>query len=239
MGDLLSLVQLYDRHYPSPTHDIAEQIEDVDLAFIQEDYPKLIASIEAGSTRVRDVVLSLRNFSRLDESDIKLVDIHEGIENTLIMLNHRLINESGKPIIQISRDYDNLPKVECYAGLLNQALMSILFNAIEALSRPDAVAQTAQPSENTFQPQITLRTTLVGNSWIKIAVANNGPSIPPEVQQQMFEPFFTTKPVGQGTGMGLSMAYQIVNVKHGGKLFCFSEADTDTEFVIQIPIKQS
>lgn len=238
MDEVLSLIQLYDKHYPDPADEISEQADEIDIAFIQEDCPKLLNSIESGSTRVRDVVLSLRNFSRLDESDIKLVDIHEGIENTLMMLNHRLTNEADEPIIQVSRDYDELPQVECYAGLLNQAFMSILFNAIEAFDNEDSTAYIAAQPQETFQPKITLQTTLVGESWAQITITNNGPPIRPEIQNQIFEPFFTTKPVGQGTGMGLSMAYQIVHGKHNGKLFCFSDAEADTEFVIQIPIKQ-
>ena len=227
MEDLLSLVQLYEHYYPEPVNEIAAETKAVDLDFIQGDLPKLLSSIEVGSNRVRDIVLSLRNFSRLDEAEVKPVDIHEGLENTLVLLNHRLASGATESRIRIVRDYVQLPMVECYAGLLNQAFMSVLINAIEAFDKAVTDVDLRR---------ITLRTALIDDEWVQIAIANNGPPISPKVQKRMFEPFFTTKAVGQGTGMGLPTAYQIVTIKHKGKLVCFSEENTETEFVIQIPI---
>jgi signal transduction histidine kinase len=233
--DLLDFVQLYQEHYPQPTPDIEAEAEEIDLEFLQQDLPKMLASMKVGSDRIRQIVLSLRNFSRMDESEIKPVNIHEGIDSTLMILQHRLKARPERPEIEVIKDYGQLPLVECYAGQLNQVFMNILVNAIDALEehnhKRSYQEMQAQPS------QITIRTAVLEGQWVQVAIADNGGGMTPQTQQQIFNPFFTTKPVGKGTGMGMSISYQIITEKHGGKLECFSTLGKGTEFVIQIPRK--
>ena len=168
--------------------------------------------------------MSLRNFSRLDESDIKTVDIHEGIDSTLVILNHRLKTDNENTVIKVTKQYGELPLVDCYPSQLNQVLMNILANAVEAL-------------EETAEPEISI-TTEVKDKSVSIRIKDNGPGIPQEIQPQILDPFFTTKPIGKGTGMGMSISYQIITEKHGGQLMFTSEVGQGTEFCINIPITQ-
>lgn len=233
---LISLVHKYQHHCPTVAKDIQTEAEKTELDFILEDLPKVLGSIQMGSDRICDIVLSLRNFSRLNESSIKAVDIHSGLDNTLTILNHRLKASPDRPAIDVVKEYDHdLPPVECYAGLLNQTFMNILANAIEAI---DEVSQ-AQPWEQSHNGsgKITVKTALVDQQWVHISITDTGAGIPPDVQQQIFNPFFTTKPVGKGTGMGLAISYQIITEQHGGKLECFSVQNKGTEFVLQIPLQ--
>lgn len=230
--DLLELLTLYDRQYPDSTLDIQTKVEDIDLEFLREDLPKILRSMQVGTERIREIVQSLRNFSRLDEAEIKTVEIHEGIDSTLMILQGRLKANSQRPTIQVLRDYGSLPLVECYAGQLNQVFMNILTNAIDALEERDT---KRSPTELSQHPsQITIRTEAVANQVV-IRIADNALGMPEEVQKRLFDPFFTTKAVGKGTGLGMSISYQIVTEKHGGSLTCISELGQGTEFVIQIP----
>jgi signal transduction histidine kinase len=235
--DLLAFVQLYQQQYPHPSAAIQTAAEDIDLEFLQEDLPKMLASMKLGTDRIRQIVLSLRNFSRMDEAEYKSVDIHEGIDSTLLILQHRLKAKPERPEIQIIKDYDTLPLVQCYAGQLNQVLMNILVNAIDAIEEKNA-QQTHHALKNNLS-QITIRTSVINATWVEIAIADTGGGMPEEVQQRIFDPFFTTKAVGKGTGMGMSISYQIITEKHSGKLECFSTPEKGTEFVIQIPLKQN
>ena len=235
--DLLGFVSLYQDHYPNPEAEIQEEAEAIDLEFMQADLPKMLSSMKMGTDRIRQIVLSLRNFSRMDEAEIKPVDIHEGIDSTLMILQHRLKARPERPEVQVIKEYGNLPLVECYAGQLNQVFMNILTNAIDALEESNASRsyQDVQSHPN----RITVRTRLRDDQWVEIAIADNGPGIPREIQQRIFNPFFTTKPIGKGTGMGMSISYQIVTEKHHGRLDCFSMPDQGTEFIIQIPVRQA
>lgn len=265
--DLLEFVQLYQHHYPDPAPEIQAAAEDIDLEFLQADLPKMMSSMKIGTDRIRQIVLSLRTFSRMDEAEIKPVDLHEGIDSTLLILQHRLKARSDRPEILINKDYGSLPLVECYAGQLNQVFMNILTNAIDAIEetpkfkgeslkletqfsaqrstdasdqfpRNDSKNGLENPLENNTSnlPTITIRTSVVDAQWVQIAIADNGPGMPHSIQQRIFNPFFTTKPIGKGTGMGMSISYQIVTEKHRGKLECFSIPGKGTEFIIQIPI---
>ncbi len=220
--DLLSLLNLYQQHYPDPQSAIEEKIEEIDLDYLCEDVSKVLSSMKIGAQRIREIVLSLRNFSRLDEADIKKVDIHEGIENTLLILNHRL-----KQGVEVIKTYGNLPLIECYPAQLNQVFMNIISNAIDAL--------LDDKSDKTSK-EIKIATSRVNDSYIKVSISDNGPGIPPEIKAKLFDPFFTTKPVGKGTGLGLSICYKIVE-KHHGKIEIFSEIGRGTEFVISLPIE--
>ena len=228
---LLKLIELYRQEYSDINPQIQELTEEIELDFLIEDLPKLLISMKMGAERIREIVLTLRNFSRLDESDMKAVNIHEGIDSTLIVLQSRLNRKADRPQIQILKHYGILPKVECYAGQLNQVLMNILNNAIDAL-----IGQ-ARGNEG-FMPTIAIATEIIDSQWVKIAIKDNGTGISPSVQKRIFDPFFTTKPVGQGTGLGLSISYQIVTEKHRGRLKCVSEPSKGTEFVIELPVQQ-
>ena len=234
--DLLALVHLYQQHYPNPVPEIQEQIEDIDLDFLIEDLPKMLDSMNVGAERIRQIVLSLRNFSRLDEAEMKQVDIHEGIDSTLLILQNRLKAHGKHPGIELVKEYGDLPSVECYAGQLNQVFMNILSNALDAL---DSYNQQRQLDENRVDPStITIRTLELNPDYIAVGIADNGPGITQEVRTRIFDPFFTTKPVGKGTGLGLSISYQIVVDKHRGSILCKSEPGQGTEFWIEIPVRQ-
>ena len=173
-----------------------------------------------------------------------------GIDSTLMILAHRLKAQSNRPRIEVIREYENLPLVECCAGQLNQVFMNILSNAIDALEASTSVpvekvdgasrrvnSTPCQPT-NLPTPTIHIQTKRVDANHVAIHMTDNGPGIPEDIKQQLFNPFFTTKPVGEGTGMGLSISYRIVNEKHGGSLQCFSKPEQGTTFVITIPLRQ-
>lgn len=232
INELFNLIDTYQEAYPNPTQIVEQMLKDIEVDFIREDLPKLLYSMKGGAERIRDIVLSLRNFSRLDESEMKPVDIHSGLESTLLILHSRLQSNEKNQQIQVKREYEKLPKVTCYAGQLNQVFMNILSNAIEALE------PSLSPSDNklcNMNPTITIRTSQSSES-VMISIADNGPGIEEEVISNIFDPFFTTKPVGSGTGLGLSISYSIVVEKHGGRLSCLSAPGLGAEFIIEIPL---
>jgi len=234
--DLLDLIQFYQEYYTHPAPEIQAQTEAIDLDFIKEDLPKLLNSMEMGADRIRQIVLSLRNFSRLDEAERKWVDIHEGLDNTLLILSHRLKGKLAHPSIEIIKEYGDLPKVQCYPGQLNQVFMNILSNAIDAIEE-DKKDSSLEDSQN-YSSTIRIGTEVNHTNSVIIRIADNGPGMTQEVQQRIFDPFFTTKPVGQGTGLGMSISYKIVVERHGGQLQCISAPGQGTEFLIYIPIQQ-
>ncbi|MGB3642739.1 MAG: ATP-binding protein [Rivularia sp. (in: cyanobacteria)] len=228
--DILELIELYQQEFPNPGDDIEEKLDNMELDFLKEDLPKILASMKMGATRIREIVLSLRNFSRLDEADMKEVDIHEGIESTLLILQNRLKSKPNRTEIEIIKNYHQLPKVECYPGQLNQTFMNIINNAIDVLE---------EERDNDIQnPQISIHTELIDNKTVAVRIADNGKGMSEKVKNKLFDPFFTTKPVGKGTGLGLSITYQIIVDKHQGKLSCKSELGKGTEFTIEIPLYQ-
>ncbi len=251
---LLDLVNLYQDSYPNDMAKINGFLEQIDLDFIKEDLPKIMSSIKNGTERIREIVLTLRNFSRLDEADIKSVDIHEGIDSTLLILQNRLQSKSGYSAIQVIRHYGDLPLVECYASQLNQVFMNVLNNAIDAMpkfnhSLGDCPISNCSLSrlENKDSPKteienhtniIIISTQIVNSDTVSISIKDNGRGMDAEVKQKIFDPFFTTKPVGEGTGLGLSISYQIIVDKHNGKIECISAPRIGTEFVIKIPLRQ-
>jgi PAS domain S-box-containing protein len=255
--DILSLLDLYKEHYPTPAAAIVEQSEMINLNFIAKDLPKLLNSMQRGTDRIRSIVLSLRHFSRLDEADMKQADLHEGIESTLSILQHRLNSKGQHPEIQVFRDYANLPNVQCYPGQLNQVFMNIISNAIEALHQPQGANQADLGISDQASPAITISTSFLDSqdsdpslggllsqkptqktSSVLIRIADNGPGMSELVRTKLFDPFFTTKPVGQGIGLGLSISYQIVVEHHRGVLTCTSTPGKGTEFWIEIPIQK-
>ena len=234
--DLLHCVELYQHYHPNATPEIQEFFKKAEIEFLFDDLPKLFQSMKVGTERICEIVTSLRNFSRLDEADFKPANIHEGIDSTLMILQHRLKPSTDSPTIHVTKDYDTLPLIECYPGQLNQVFMNLLSNAIDALEErnlqatPEVIA--ANPGE------IRISTSLLNKDWIDIRIADNGLGIDEKVLSRLFDPFFTTKAVGKGTGLGLSISYQIVTEKHNGKIYCQSEVGKGTEFVIELPIRQ-
>ncbi|MEG4286941.1 PAS domain S-box protein [Microcoleus sp. A006_D1] len=235
-NDLLRILELYRSAYPEPTAEIQAELEEIDLEFIQEDLPNLLDSMAVGAHRIQEIVKSLRTFSRLDEAAFKEVNLHDGIDSTLMIIAHRLKPQGDKPAISIIKEYGNLPPVECYSGQLNQVFMNLLINAIDAVEEKERNCPSA--GDTSPIPTIKIRTEVVEGDRVKIAIADSGTGIPESVQQRLFDPFFTTKPVGKGTGLGLAISYEIVVKKHLGTLLCSSELGIGTEFAIEIPIRQ-
>lgn len=227
--DLLNLLRLYQQHYPNPVAEIQAESEEIDLDFLVEDLPKLLDSMKVGTDRIYEIVLSIRNFSRLDEGDKKPVNLHEGIENTLLILQNKLKAQGQRSAIEIIKEYGKLPPVVCCLGQLNQVFLNILNNAIDSLEEQRSRGETETPS-------IKIQTEVLEDGDIVVQITDNGSGMTHEVQEQIFEPFFTTKPIGKGTGLGLSISYQIIVEKHGGILKCTSKARHGTQFWIQIPV---
>ncbi|MEH2448393.1 MAG: ATP-binding protein [Nostoc sp.] len=243
--DLLKLVQIYQQLCPITPPRIQDEIEEIDLYFLTQDITKLFQSMKVGTERIKEIVKSLRNFSRLDEAELKQVNVHEGIDNTLMILEHRLQARHDKsPEIKVIKKYGQLPKVTCYASQLNQVFMNILVNAIDALETSANNSQWSAVNPQTTDnqkliknnPQIQIRTELIDEKWIAVSISDNGLGINEQVLSKLFDPFFTTKAVGKGTGLGLSISYQIIVEKHKGELRCFSTPGKGAEFVIKIPI---
>lgn len=245
--DLLELVQLYQAEYSSPTPILEQAIAQKDLSFLMNDLPRILQSMQVGSDRIREIIRSLQNFSRLDEAEIKTVDLHQGINSTLLILQHRFKANPTQKEIELIKDYGNLPLVQCYPGQINQVFMNILSNAIDAL---DEQRQERLPQEKNYclspleiQPaqdcKITIQTRQINPNMVAIRIADTGSGVAPDIQQQIFDPFFTTKPVGKGTGMGLAISYQIVVERHQGQLRYQTVPGQGTEFIIEIPIEQS
>ncbi len=241
--DLLHLASMYQQQCPaSPT--IREVQARIDLDFLREDAPKLLSSMKQGAERIRQIVLSLRNFSRHDEAELKSVDIHSGIESTLMILQHRLQPKPGFPAIQVVKEFGKLPKVQCYAGQLNQVFVNILNNAIDALEEGHEASGIGYGRENQCHkpdaqfPTIRIRTEVLDGEKVAIYIADNGPGMTEEVRSRLFDPFFTTKSVGSGSGLGLSISHYIVVEQHGGELTCVSEPGKGASFAIAIPMRQ-
>lgn len=234
--DVLVLLHQYQQHLPTLDEQSQAQAREMDIEFIAEDLPKTIASMKLGTERICQIVQSLRNFSRLDQAAIKPVDIHEGIDSTLMILQHRLKARPDQPEIEVIKTYGAIPKVDCYAGALNQVFMNLLSNAIDALEEK---MDARSPSENQADPcAISITTSISDASTIRISIADNGTGISEAAQKHLFDPFFTTKPIGKGTGLGLSISHQVVTEKHQGTLKCISQPGQGTQFIIEIPIQQ-
>jgi two-component system, NtrC family, sensor kinase len=245
--DIMHLLQIYQQTYPEPISTIATELDTVELEFIEQDLPKVLESMQLGANRIRQIVLSLRNFSRLDESEMKRVNLHDGIDSTLLILQNRLKEQWGNFAIRVERQYGELPLVECYAGQLNQVFMHILNNAIDALKEAfyaetncleNRSVVTASCLLLAHSPTITIQTQCLESDRIFIQISDNGAGISPETQQTIFNPFFTTKKQGKASGLGLSICYQIVVEQHGGALHCTSEPGR-TVFSITIPLRQT
>ncbi len=231
ISKIIELVDLYEEQYNPPPLIIQDKIQSIELDFLLQDIPKVLQSMWVGAERILEIVKSLRNFSRLDESEYKTVDLHEGLDSTLMILQSRLKGHPTRPQIEVIKNYGMLPPVDCYPGKLNQVFMNILSNAIDALSE--------QYSLNPDRPSKISIDTLSQDENIHITISDSGSGIPEAVQPRLFDPFFTTKPVGKGTGLGLSISYQIIVENHNGTLSCHSAIGHGTVFTIVIPISQA
>ena len=255
---LFKIIDLYEKLHPIIPPEIEEMIENVELDFIRTDLPEIMVSMRAGAERIREIVEVLRNYSRLDESGVKAVDIHEGINSALMILQHRFLETPDRPAIAVVKQYEELPKVECYAGLLNQVFMSALVNGIDAIEAkfnaakkaglPESESQQSTPEpdffglrvvDNSFAGNISISTHLIKpKDMVCIVISDNGVGMTDEVKQHLFEPFFTTKTVGKGRGLGMWISYQVVVEQHKGNIRCLSEPGEGTKLVIEIPIRQ-
>jgi signal transduction histidine kinase len=237
--DLINHLQLYQHHYPNPLPEIEEHAENIDLEYLVDDIPQILNSMKFGTERIRSLSVSLRNFYRMDTSSKVPMNIHEGLDSTLLILQHRLKASSHHPAIEVIKEYGNLPAVNCYPGQLNQVFMNLLANAIDALEEAVINGQLSV-SEVTANntPTIWISTEVIEGKYVDIRVKDNAAGITPETQKQLFEPMFTTKPVGKGTGLGLSISREIVEEKHGGRLKCISSPGHGTQFILEIPIHQ-
>ncbi|MGP1386817.1 MAG: PAS domain-containing sensor histidine kinase [Thainema sp.] len=230
--DLFELLQLYQQHYPSPHPEIQQKIDEIDIEFLLDDLPKLQKSMKIGADRIQKIVASLRTFSRMDEAEMKEVNIHDGIDSTLMILQHRLKAKPEFPGIQVIKNYGEVPLIECYAGQLNQVFMNLLSNAVDVLEEGFLRGKITNPT-------ITIQTQLTNSHEVTVQFIDNGTGVPSHIQRRLFDPFFTTKPVGKGTGMGLSISHQIVTDKHKGRLSCHSEPEQPgTTFTVMIPTRQ-
>ena len=253
--DMLKLIRLYQAHYPTPNSTIQTLTDELELDYVASDLPKLLDSLNSGVERIRTIVLSLRNFSRLDETGLKPTDIHEGLENTLMLLASRLNATISRPAIKIVKAYEKIPSVDCYASQLNQVFMNILLNAIDCIDEADAPSdastqhdeqrgefqdepQTKPQIEYIQRPHQIVLQTFKKDERAVIQITNSGPPIPEDIAQRMFDPFFTTKSVGKGTGMGLAISYQTIVDLHKGALEYTQTAEGKTTFIIEIPISQ-
>ncbi|MBE9032251.1 GHKL domain-containing protein [filamentous cyanobacterium LEGE 11480] len=227
MADLLTILKTYRTAYPQPVAAIQDCLEDIDLEFVSDDFPKVMDSMQTGAERIKEIVLSLKTFSHMDQTECKVIDLHTGLDSTLVILASRLKGNPPRPTIMVNQQYGSLPPIHCYAGQINQVFMNILSNAIDALEA------SATPA-----PMITIVTAYEDEQAV-ITIRDNGPGMPAAVQEKVFNPFFTTKEVGQGTGMGMSISYQIIVDKHQGQLTCESGPDQGTEFTIRLPYQAS
>jgi signal transduction histidine kinase len=241
ISELFNFINLYQKNYADPISEIQQALNITDLNFLQKDLQKILNSIKLGSERIYQIVLLLRNFSRMDQAEFKKVDIHEGIDSTLLILEYYLKSKPEYVQIEVIKNHGDLPLVECYAGALNQVFMNILTNAIDAVEevKSRTINDAQENHSNQDQAgQIQIRTELIDTDWVEIVIEDNGVGMPKSVRDKMFDPFFTTKPVGKGTGMGMSISYQIIVEQHGGVIECYSEPNQGTQFKIRIPLSQ-
>ncbi|MGC9504110.1 ATP-binding protein [Baaleninema sp.] len=224
--DLIDLIDLYGDRYGEPDDEIEDFIEEIDLDYLKTDLPKLLSSMKVGIDRIREIVQSLKNFSRIDRDRTQSANLHEGLDSTLLILNHRIKAKGDRPEVKIDRQYGDLPPVECFAGQLNQVFVNVIANAIDAMEEAGI-----------SNPTVTVRTQVRDDRWAVIQIADNGPGMADNIRNQIYDPFFTTKALGKGTGLGLAISRQVVVEKHGGRLDCRSQPGSGTQFEIWLPLK--
>lgn len=244
---LVQILELFQRHYPEPIPEIKDQVEFVNLDLLKQDMPKLLSSMQLGTDRIRQVLLSLRHFSYMNEMNINLVDVHESIDNALMVLHNSLKSKPYRKEIEVVKEYGEIPQIESYGSQLNQVVMNILMNAIDAIDSSilssQAVRQSTQALNSASSQQqeikrIHIQTALLDSGNIEIHIADNGKGIAETEQRELFDFHFTTKSIGKVSGLGLAISHQIVTQKHRGKLTCNSTLGEGSEFIIVLPVKQ-
>ncbi|AFY39404.1 response regulator receiver sensor signal transduction histidine kinase [[Leptolyngbya] sp. PCC 7376] len=221
--DLFDLIDLFLEKQETLPPEIEEFMKNIDFEYLNEDIPKVLSSMTTGTKRINKIVQSLKSFSGLDEADIKLVSLNDCIDNTLTLMQQQLEEKH----IDIVREYKQLPRIYCHFRNINQALMHVIANAIDAI-------ETKQESSPELRGIITIQTLLVSEKTLQISIIDNGTGIDPDAFENIFDPFFTTKPIGSGTGLGLSVTYRIMQ-RHGGTISCNSFPGSGSEFVISLP----
>jgi two-component system, NtrC family, sensor kinase len=233
--DLLHLLQIYRREFPKTSSDLQIAIAAIDLPFLEQDLKKTLKSMWGGTERVRKIVESLRTFARLDEADCKLIDLHESLDSTLIIVQNRFQANKDRPEIQLVCDFSVMPPIECYGGAINQVFLQLLNNAIDAIND-----QAMRGDDRDIAPQIQIQTRYAdAPPCVTISISDTGCGIPEAIVSKIFDPFFTTKPIGHGTGLGLSTSYQTIVAQHHGQLYCRSVVGQGTEFVMILPLRGS
>ncbi|MEJ6481385.1 AAA family ATPase [Nostoc punctiforme UO1] len=235
VNDLIDYLQLYREKFPNPGAEIEEKAEEIDIDFLLKDLPKMIDGMTVGTQRIRNISTSLRTFSRADTTYKVLANIHEGIDSTLLILQHRLKADHNRPAIQVIKEYGNIPLVKCYLGQLNQVFMNIIANAIDALEEAN-IGRSFMEVQESYPNIITILTKIEENNNLIIKIQDNAKGMSEEVKACIFENLFTTKCVGKGTGLGLSISRQIIIENHGGSLICESVLGQGTGFIISIPV---
>ncbi len=230
--DLFKVLSAYQEGYPDNAEAVEEILEEVELDYVLEDLPRIMGSIKVGAERIRDLVLTLRNFYRLDEPDMKLADLQEGLESTLVLLNNRY-----KQNIEVVCEFGKVPKIECYINQINQVFMNLINNAIDSLEEPEK-PEAEKSERKPAKKKIIIKTEELPNNRVAITVSDNGPGIPPDIENRVFEPFFTTKAMGVGTGLGLSISKKIIEENHHGKIFCTSDLTAGSTFTVELPRSQ-
>ncbi|MBC6477043.1 MAG: response regulator [Hormoscilla sp. GM7CHS1pb] len=233
--EILEHLRLYQQVFPEPGAQIEQHASEIELDYLVEDLPKMVASMEVGVDRIRQISVSLRSFSRMDNTSKTQVNIHEGLDSTLMILQHRIKANDHRPDIEVVKEYGDLPLVNCYPSPLNQVFMNLLANAIDALDEDNLNKGLSYEEIKQNPNRLIIKTSAIEGAGVEIKITDNGPGIPAEMQSRIFEPFVTTKPVGKGTGLGLSICHDIIKKKHGGSLLCNSKIGEGTEFVIRIP----
>ncbi|MEM1171841.1 MAG: ATP-binding protein [Cyanobacteria bacterium P01_H01_bin.35] len=234
---LIELLATYQKYYPIPIPEVQEKIDEIDPEFLVKDLNKIYKSMRNGTEQISEIIVAMRNFSRLDKAEFEKIDVQEAIDNTLIILGSRLKANSQYPAIKAVKEYQNLPLIDFYPNQLNQVLMNIIGNAIDAINEYNQQRTIEEIKKNASV--IKIHAEIIAKDWLEIRIIDNGPGIPEEVQKKLFDPFFTTKPTGKGTGLGLSISYQIIVEKHSGNIICCSAIGEGTTFIIKIPVKQN
>lgn len=244
--DILDLLRTYETEIPNPPPTIIAKAEEIDIDFLKEDLMKIFDSMQVGAERAKAIILSLKDFSRLDDATPHPLDLHACIDSSLLILNSRV-----KQGIEVVRNYGNIPNIEGYMGLLYQVFVNLLNNALDAVEEKAKLekirsedgnqlsgSESAKQEAPRFSPKIAIATEYLDDDSVVVRISDNGTGIPPASQEKMFETFFTTKPRGVGTGLGLAIGREIIVKKHGGTINCWSEMGTGTEFAIALPIKR-
>ena len=235
--DLIELLRMYQKQLVNPSQEILQKEQDMDVDFVLDDLLKIVSSMRTGSDRIRQIILSVQEFSRSDQSGWQLFDVSDGLENTLLLLQHRLPAREGRRDIKVVKEYGNLPQIECYAGQLNQAFLNIINYAIDALEESSQELNESEAIK--FKPVIWIRTQVIGGQRISIEIADNGRAMNEEIIAQIFDQFFVEKPTTEARGLGLAISYGIIVEQHKGELKCFFEPGKGSQFRIELPQRHS